>query len=37
VEAIPTTKEKVSKIQFLEIDLDTKLVDEEVKTTKTEI
>jgi hypothetical protein len=37
VETIPTTKEKVSKIQPLEIEPHTKLVETKVKTTKPKV
>jgi hypothetical protein len=34
VEAIPTPKEKISKIQYLEIKAQIKLMGEEIGTTK---
>jgi len=37
VETIPTTEEKVFKIQFLEIKPQIELVEEEVKTIDTDI
>jgi hypothetical protein len=37
VETIPTTKEEVSKIQHLEIEPQTKLMEEEVRIIKINI
>ncbi len=37
MESIPVTKEEVSKIQPLEIEIQTELVEKEVKITKLEV